>query len=177
MVAVDQAVSFVYKEGIQIDLAIGDFDSLDDKSVLKNINTIYLDTDKNETDTEAAIQYAKKLKPTKIIVLGGVGGNRVEHTYANLLLLSKYSDIEIVTNESLIKMLKEGEHAITFNGYVNLFTMKEARVTLTGFRYNLDNFLIKSNDILGISNEVENEKGMILVHFGELLIILTKKDQ
>ena len=60
VIACDKAVEALINQKIAIDLAIGDFDSLDNKELLKDIKTIKLDNIKDFSDTSYAIKYAYK---------------------------------------------------------------------------------------------------------------------
>ncbi len=85
LIAVDRAVTFAHAQGIKIDLAIGDFDSIEDKSILSKLNIKELDKEKDETDAYAAIKIAYSLNPEQVYLLGGLGGLRFEHRYVHLL--------------------------------------------------------------------------------------------
>lgn len=176
VIAVDQGLFDAYKAGIDVDMAIGDFDSLKDFSLLDNVKHKKLSPDKDLTDTESAIVYAKSLNPEHIYILGGLGGLRFEHSYANLLLVHGYENLSIITNESKIVKLDKGIHATDFKGYINIFAAKESLISLKGFKFNLENYLLKPLDRLGISNELEGLIGEIEVKTGSLIVIYTKKE-
>jgi thiamine pyrophosphokinase len=177
VIAVDQGLFDAYKAGVDVDMAIGDFDSLQDLSLLNNVTHKKLSPNKDLTDTESAIVYAKSLNPKHIYILGGLGGLRFEHSYANLLLVKTNENLSIITNESKIVKLGEGLHTTDFKGYINIFAVKEALISLKGFKYNLDNYLLNPLDLLGISNEIEGQLGEIAVHEGSVIVIYTQKEQ
>jgi thiamine pyrophosphokinase len=69
---------------------LGDFDSLDPrtKNILEQKGSLFIASsrEKDETDTELAIQYAIEQKATEITILGGIEGDRIDHILANIFL-------------------------------------------------------------------------------------------
>jgi thiamine pyrophosphokinase len=177
VIAVDQGLFDAYKQGVFVDLAIGDFDSLSDISLLDKVLYKRLNPVKDITDTEAALQYALSLNPAHTYILGGIGGSRLEHSYANLLLLFDYDNVSIMTSESVVVTYSEGIHNTKFNGFINIFSQNQAVISLTGFKYELDTYKLKRFDRLGISNELKDTEGTFNVHSGSILVVYTKKEQ
>lgn len=177
VIAVDQGLFDAYKAGIAVDIAIGDFDSLKDLSLLEKVAHKKLSPDKDLTDTESAVIYAQSLNPKHIYILGGIGGLRFEHSYANLLLVNFYDNLSIVTDETKIVKLNIGIHKTDFKGYINVFAAKESVISLNGFKFDLDRYALDPLDRLGISNELTSQFGEIEVHEGSVIVIYTKNKQ
>lgn len=177
VIAVDQGLFDAYKQDIKVDLAIGDFDSLNRKDLLKSVSTVKLNLIKDVTDTESALVYAKKLNPSHIYILGGIGGLRFEHSYANLLLLFEYEGVSIISEYTKIKKFGVGKHDISYPSYINVFAVKDTVISLYGFKYNLDKYPLTKFDRLGISNELIEDIGSIEVYQGEVVVMLSKKEQ
>lgn len=177
VIAVDQGLFDAYKQGVFVDLAIGDFDSLSDISLLDKVLHKRFNPVKDITDTEAALQYALSLNPAHTYILGGIGGSRLEHSYANLLLLFDYDNVSIMTSESVVVTYSEGIHNTKFTGFINIFSQNQAVISLTGFKYELDTYKLKMFDRLGISNELKDTEGTINVQSGSILVVYTKKEQ
>src|SRR5947209_6295046 len=78
---------------------VGDFDSLDQQVREKlrgsgsQIRAVA--AEKDETDTELAVQLAVQQGATQITLLGALGGMRFDHTMANVLLLAGYQSLPI----------------------------------------------------------------------------------
>lgn len=175
VIAVDGALSEVLKQNIRIDLVIGDLDSLEDSSLLKDLEVIKLNKEKDETDTFKAVQYAYENKDSNVYLLGGIKGNRIEHFIANYYLFDKYPNLIMMDDNSIIKLLCKGSHNITNNGYISLFGYNQAKITLKGFKYNLENYNLHSFDPLCISNELINKTGLIDILEGKIIVIKSKK--
>ena len=177
VIAVDQGLFDAYKQGVLVDLAIGDFDSLKDVSLLEKVKSIKLDPVKDKTDTESAFEYACTLKPKHITIVGGLGGARFEHSYANLLLLFEYDDLSIITEHTKIVKYGVGTYIEHYSEYISIFTEDRAIISLKGFKYDLNRYGLNKLDRLGISNELMKQTGEIKVHAGSIVIMYTKKDQ
>ena len=177
LIAVDQAVEDVIVQGFHINLAVGDFDSLKNHALLKGLEVLTLDVEKDLTDTESALIYASKMGFKAIYLVGGLGGLRFEHSYANILLLNKYKNLTIITDHSKVFKLSAGRHRIEFDGYVSLFALEDSILSLEGFKYLLNDYELKITNSIGISNEIVDSFGIVDIKYGSLLVFLTKKEQ
>lgn len=177
IIAVDQAVLSLYKQRIPIDLAIGDFDSLNNHGILNTLNVLKLDPIKDVTDSYQALIEAKKLNPDEYIMLGGIGGNRVEHFMAHILLFNHFPKLKIINDNSEIFMLENQDYIVDFKGYVSIFAYDNALITLKGFKYPLEAYELKRYDPLGISNEMISSQATIKVKNGRVLVVLSKRDR
>ena len=175
VIGVDSAVDSLIEQGIKIDLAVGDFDSISSLEILKNIKNDQLNKEKDETDTEVALSKAYQLNPDYVYLIGGINGLRVEHFYANTYLLNKFPNLEIKNDQTRIKMLEKGEHVLAFKGYISLFGYPEAKITLEGFKYPLNEHILRFGDVMGISNELNLSRGKIIVDEGRVITFMTKK--
>lgn len=175
VISVDGALADVLKQKIKVDLAIGDFDSLTSKGLLKGHDTIHLNTEKDVTDTFYAIEKAYELFDNEVFLLGGVRGDRIEHFMANVLMLDKFPKLTIMDDFSTIYLIEEGDHLISKSNYISFFGFPDAVVTLKGFKYNLDKYKLKPYDALGISNETIKSYGEVKVHQGRVIVVKATK--
>jgi thiamine pyrophosphokinase len=90
VLAADGGVQHAEKLGLDVDVLIGDLDSLDeeDGAALEgtNVHTVRAAAQKDETDLELALLYAEDMGARHIVVLGGFG-DRIDMSFSNLLLL------------------------------------------------------------------------------------------
>src|SRR5690348_6020387 len=81
-------------------VVLGDFDSLNTQTQKqlkeKNIECISYNSNKDETDTELAVTYAIKKGATRISILGGTEGSRIDHVLGNIFLSSSSLKCKIV---------------------------------------------------------------------------------
>lgn len=175
VIAVDQAVLALYKQRIKIDLAVGDFDSLTNQGMLVNLNVIRLNPVKDDTDTHQALVEATKMNPDELILIGGIGGERIEHFMVHTLFFDEFPKLRIIDDNTEIRMLPEGIYEIGTHDYVTYLAYPKAKLSLIGFKYPLTEYLLLTYDPLCISNEVLEEKGITHIHEGRVLQVISKK--
>lgn len=173
--ACDSAVSDLYQQNIKIDLAIGDFDSLEDLSLLENIKTIKLNKEKDYSDTSYAINHAYN-HSDEVILLGGIKGSRIDHFIANVLLLEQFKNLKIIDDTNKLFILEKGVHTINKEDYeyLTIFPIVDSLITLKGTKYTLDKKHLKEKDQLGLSNEIILNSATIKIEYGKVLIIQSK---
>ena len=113
-IGVDQAILAMYKQRIKIDLAVGDFDSLKNPGILNQLNKVELSPIKDVTDTYQALLEAKKLNADELIMIGGIGGQRIEHYMANLSLFNEFENLVIIDDYSVINRVNVSTNHIPF---------------------------------------------------------------
>lgn len=165
-------------------IIIGDLDSVN-KIVLKkyldmNIKLIKYPAEKNYTDMELAIEYALE-KGFKDIVLIGASGTRLDHTYANVLLIEAYYKkgvkLKLIDNNNIIQIITNNmEIQNKTNYFVSIIPVTEfiEGVTLQGFKYPLNNVVVNRGSTLCISNQIISEKGIITLNKGTALVFISK---
>lgn len=162
--------------GIKPDIIIGDMDSIKGDYSSKNIE-IY-PAKKDFTDSELAIKHAISKGYTEILMFGMIG-TRMDHTFSNLSLLFGYKDSNItIIDEHNIIYLVSGE--ITINAscgdIVSIlpFSGDLIGVTAYGLEYPLLNSTIKFGTSLGVSNKMTEDACHIEIKEGTALVIRSK---
>ncbi len=176
VIGVDQAILAIHKQHIKIDLAVGDFDSLADPTLLDGLKTVRLESVKDVTDTHQALLEAMRFKPDELYLIGGIGGERIEHFFAHILLFDLFPTLIMQHEHSTIFMLEEGTWTLSSDGYVSVFAYPEASLSLKGFKYELNDYHLKTYDPLGISNEITSQEGIITIHKGRVLVIMSDRE-
>lgn len=175
-IGVDHGVEELLKQGITPKFAIGDFDSLQNRQTLENLNIQILPERKDVTDTHAAIDYLLS-KGYDEIEIYGVTGGRLDHFFAVICLLEKYQDIKlkVIDQQNCIQLLKPGIHHIENKGYYyfSLFALNEISLSIKQAEYTLDHYLLKREDPLCVSNEVKGEYA-IIENSGNILLIQSR---
>ncbi len=172
LIGVDSGLEYLKNLQKQVDLAVGDFDSIDKSQydVIKDKckEIITLDKDKKMTDLAFTLEYIyNNMDYSSIEVYGGISG-RVDHFLANVNLIKKY-DFSMRDNKHHIYMLKKGKHIVNnYKKYISFFAIEDCyNLSLRGFKFPLNNYYLSMNDSLCVSNEGEGEleftKGKILV--------------
>ena len=198
LIAADSGMEFLFRNQLVPDVIAGDFDSVgqeayehfvgegmedascegtwkkDKKTEILRLNPI-----KDDTDTEFVIREAIRRGATSITVLGGTG-TRLDHVMGNVHLLGIglgcNVEIELVDAHNRVRMISSElvlEREKQFGDFVSIlpFAGDAKGVTLKGFKYPLDKAVVKSFSSLGISNEIVEDKAVVQVEEGVLLVI------
>ncbi|MCJ7472496.1 MAG: thiamine diphosphokinase [Actinobacteria bacterium] len=183
VVCADGGASNALKMGLVPDVVIGDMDSIKfgvkEKIREKSTKTRYISTSsqKDESDTQLAVEYALGMDVKKIIITGAVG-DRIDHTLANIILLSspKLEDIDarILTDNSDIFIVRKP---------VTIFGVPGKTITLIslspytyftgtrGLKYELKEEKLDFSPVRGLSNEFIDKKAKLDIREGTLLVI------
>ena len=89
VICTDRGYDIATVQGIRPDLILGDFDSISGE-LPEDIEIKRFKPEKDFTDLELAIRTAVESEFTELEIIGGMGG-RLDHTVANLQLLSHYN--------------------------------------------------------------------------------------
>lgn len=171
VIAVDHGVQVCIENNIPIDLAVGDFDSVE-SSLLKGLTLKKLNKEKDETDLQVAIEEALKHEPSHIYLYGVTGG-RLDHYEAAMKYLAK-GPITIIDELNRIT-LKSGEFDVVTPHYVSFFHYSgEPTLTLKGFKYPLKQYVLNPFDTKCISNEVLPDGGLVTITGGHVVMMITK---
>lgn len=175
IICADGGYEHLEKIKVKPDLLVGDFDSLDKKPDMENIIT--LPNEKDETDTLFALKKAFQKEPQEVVIFGGLG-TRFDHSYANVCLLSMCVEkkIKAVVTDGKTRIFMT-DNEISFNNEkgktlsIYSFSEKCEGVTLSGFKYPLDNYTLNKENIIGTSNVIEKDEAVIKITSGKLLVI------
>ena len=207
LIAADRGLEFFLDYLILPDVVIGDFDSLseDGKNFLemqnedipyggmlewklqkgegKVVEVVRLRPEKDDSDTQSAMNYAIQNGAKEIVILG-VTGNRVDHLMANfgLLILAQKQDTEVALADryNYMKLIPSGtilKKAEQFGKYMSFFPLggDVTGLTLEGFKYPLDKYHLTTADSgLTVSNEISEEYAKVTYESGTLLMIMSR---
>ena len=178
IIGADRGALHAIKYGIKPNIAIGDFDSVNEEElniIKENSNkVIKLNSVKDKSDTLEAIELVKDYD--EIHILGGIKGKRIEHLFANIIALINYPNALLKDEDSLIEVIKDNNYKIKQEyKFISLYAIEESVISLSGFKYNLDNYLLKLSDPLCLSNEIINNPKICLKK-GKLLIVYSYGD-
>ena len=183
IVGVDRGSYEGLKNGLHIDVAVGDFDSLTKEElayVKEHVSKVtQYPSEKDETDTEIGISVASELSNTaEIILVGGTGG-RMDHFLANLWLPLQErfhriaSRLIIKDNQNTISYFFPGEYTIKkesdkrYLAFVCLTPMKH--LSLYDPKYRLDDVEVMmptsyaSNEFVGSTAKFSFVSGVMCV--------------
>lgn len=178
LVAVDGGYDTVKKMGLEPNLVLGDFDSVQSEPVAKEC--VRLKREKDETDTLYAVQLMVERGYQYMVIYGGTGGERISHTISNLQTLIAFSDLHLflVDREEAMFLLIDGEIHFSKDcqGMLSVFSMSEEStgVSERHLKYQLEDAKLVHGYPIGVSNEFVGEESIVAVKNGMLLLCMEK---
>ena len=128
LICADGGANSAKKLGLKPDNIIGDLDSINETTLnfYKNISKVFKISRQNDTDIEKCLKFIIKNKFTEVVLLG-VTGDRLDHTFCNLGIVLKYF------KKIKIKLIAENSILIPYKGNVKFSTAKGETISLYGF--------------------------------------------
>lgn len=185
--AIDAGIRACMQLQISPTYIVGDFDSISSKeleeflSTHKEVRKEQLCPQKDDTDTQHAMQMAVNHMAEEIVILGGMG-TRIDHMLANISLL--YMALEqgipayLIDSHNKIQLIQKAakyQKKEMFGDYISFlpYTQEVKKVTLTGFQYPLQDYDFHKLDSygLGVSNEVVSDVAEVQIEEGILICI------
>src|SRR6267143_2728376 len=167
-------------------LVVGDMDSLGDAGVerfaRKGIPVTKFPAAKDESDLELAIAQAIAAGATEIVLLGALGGERLDHEAANLLLLADpgYDGVRIEARRGALRIRAvRGKGSLALAGPVGaIVTLLPVNgdaggITTEGLRYALRDETLRFGRARGLSNEIASLPARVSLDTGTLLVFET----
>lgn len=175
IICADRGLDHALAAGVVPDIVVGDFDSAGSQPP-EGVRVVRTIPEKDDTDTILACEVAIDEGCDDIRLYCALGG-RTDHTIANIqtmeMMRQRGVNVTIVGNGERIYLAHEREvHIRKFPGYVSVFSYGETcTVSEYGMKYGLVRYRLDNAYPLGVSNEVAEEVGRIIVHAGTALII------
>jgi len=183
IIVADKGLESIDALNIEPNYIIGDFDSVNQNILekYKNRNINRLLPEKDFTDTEAALEIAIN-KNSKDVTIIGATGTRLDHVLANIHILKRALDNginariidcnnEIILIKDKIEIEKNNKYK-----YISLIplTTEVKGLTLKGFKYEVQEYTLQIGTSLGVSNEQIEDKAIIALAEGILIVIKSK---
>ena len=183
---VDGGCLKLLEQGLPLDIAVGDFDSISEvdfrkiqaqaKQVVQSV------PEKNDTDLELALKTVFEDYPDAAVTVYGAFGGRLDHFLSNIFLptdpdLAPYMEqIQLVDEQNRLVFRPVGSHEIQPDPtmtYVGFMPVGEGRLEITGAKYPLhpENYFLKA--MYG-SNEFLDQAIQVSLDGGYLVIVYSK---
>lgn len=189
VIAADGGAAWLERCGIRPDLLVGDLDSvaptLVDQLAAAGVPVERHPAAKDATDAELAVQRAVAAGADEIVVLGALGGDRLDHQLANLLFLADPElaarDLRIVRGGIVARALHAGERRSLEGAPGSLVSLlpvggDAVGVRTSGLRFPLDGEPLRLGRSRGLSNEVLQAPASVSLERGTLLIVETANE-
>ena len=194
-IAADSGLESADLLGLKVDYLIGDYDSVNAELLARyrgEVDNAVFPREKDYTDTELAVKTAIKLIKEEdagglqagdvCVTILGASGTRLDHTLANIGLLSQFEEAGIkafiIDKNNRVRMIS-GESQVTisirkqFGNYISCIPLTpEVRgLTMKGFKYGLDDYELVQGVSICVSNEITEDEGVIKISSGKMLVI------
>lgn len=173
----DGGANIAYQLNLMPKEIYGDLDSIKDEVkefyAKKNVKFIKFDVEKNYTDSELVLNDIEN-KYDKIYAIAALGGN-IDHELTNINLLNRYSNLIFISQKE--KMFKIEESYDFFNmvdkkiSFI-IFSDKVKKLTLKGFKYNVQNLDLTKGETRCVSNMIEKTEAKVTLKSGAILCVI-----
>jgi thiamine pyrophosphokinase len=190
VIAADGGALLAARLGVTIDLWVGDGDSLGDAGIealaATGVPIERSRPDKDQSDTELAIDAALRLGADGVVIVGALGGPRIDHALANIGLLAMPElagraavILDGRSRVSLVRAPGPDGGAVTralpgrLGGVISLLPVGPGvdGVTTNGLAYPLADEPLPPGRARGLSNVRTSADASIVVRRGLLLIV------
>lgn len=185
-VGVDGGCLKLLGQGLPLDMAVGDFDSVSETD-LNNIKSqakqvVQSVPEKNDTDLELALKAVFEEDPTARVSVYGAFGGRLDHFLSNIFLptdpdLAPYMEqIQLVDGQNRLLYRPTGCHVILPDpamSYVGFMPVGGGHLEITGAKYPLhpENYFLKamygSNEFLDQPIQVSLDRGYLVIVYSK----------
>lgn len=181
VIAADGGLARAESLGLEVAIAVGDFDSADAEAVrraeARGTRVLRFPAAKDETDLEIALGHALDLRPDRIVVVASAGG-RLDHLLGACLALGDSSlarvQVDALIGEAEVSVVR-GSRTIqgTVGGLLSLLPIHGPAegVRTTGLRYPLDGETLRAGSSRGVSNVFAEEEATVSLERGVLLAV------
>ena len=186
VIAADGGAASLDRVGRVPDVLVGDLDSIDPPLVARlaasGSSVERHPADKEASDTELAVEMAVGAGGVAVVLLGAMGGERLDHELANLLLLADPAlagiDLRAVRGGTRVRAVHAGQRIDLDGSIGELVTLlpvggDAVGVTTEGLRWPLDGATLRIGRSRGLSNEVVAASASVRITNGTLLVVET----
>jgi thiamine pyrophosphokinase len=186
VIAADAGAGALERLGHRPDILVGDLDSAEPALVERlaeaEVQVERHPADKDASDTELALTSAIQAGADEIVVLGALGGNRLDHELANVMLLTDprlgERAVRLVHGSTTVRLARGAAPLALEGGVGDLVSLlpigaDAAGVTTEGLRWELRDATLSLGPSRGLSNEVDRRPASVSVTDGVLLVVET----
>jgi len=177
VIAADGGAEHAPRLGLQIDLLVGDLDSVSEEMLAETERVERHPVDKDATDLELALAAAVRLAPERILVIGGSGG-RLDHLLGAFFLLAsdRWADatVDAQFGDAAVHVIR-GRRSLSgqIDELVSLFAMHgpASGVRTEGLVYPLSAETLEPGTSRGVSNAFARARVEIAVERGVVVAV------
>ncbi len=178
IIAVDGGYDILKKNNLKVNYFFGDKDSFKDNEILSECIYEY-NPIKDESDFDLVINYLineLKISHDECIYVYNATGGRLDHYQAIINTIVKNNDYKIIIfDECNCIFVSDYKMSIPKNDYkyISFFSLNDdTMISLSGMKYNIENYNLKLKDNLCLSNEILDEANISVTN--KVLVFLSK---
>jgi len=189
VIAADSGLHHAPMLGLDVDLVIGDMDSVEpailDTAIQGGSTAQLYPSDKDHTDLELAVEAALALRLDRIFVVGSYAG-RLDHLLGAMQLLvavaERGAEITWTDGRTSVAVCRPGR-TVVIRGHAGdrvslLPGMLDATgVSTAGLRWDVDGEVLVAGSSRGISNILTDDRAVITIETGVVLTIHERTEQ
>lgn len=176
VIAADAGYRACRQTGLEPDLILGDFDSMDPP---EEERVLRLPVEKDDTDTLAAVRMGLERGCGEFHIYGGTGGRRMDHTLANLqtlFFLRRHGARGYLYDDDFVWTVIENETLRVEKtvewGLLSAFCLGDRAegVNEEGLQYPLRDAVLTPDFPVGVSNHILDAEAVVTVRRGALAV-------
>ena len=181
IIAADAGYLTARRLGITPDVVLGDFDTLGEANIPDGIECLRVPAEKNDTDTQLAVQVAIDRGAGEIVIVGGMSG-RIDHTLSTLAILENLWERKagriyatLTDGKNRVRFIRSSGTILPRSQY-RFFSLIAADetvkgITLEGCKYPLKNGRISRRHQWAVSNEITGNCALIEIKRGGVWVV------
>lgn len=174
IICADGGYNHAKNMNIKPDILIGDMDSVTD--FMHDVEVLKYPTDKDFTDGELCIKYAKE-KGIDELLLVGMTSERLDHTINNILMITSFPKAKIVDENNEIYILKDNLTIIGKKGKTLSIIPVSGDlegISTKGLLYSLNKENLLFASCKGNSNVITDDECEITAQKGMAIVIVVR---
>lgn len=188
IVAADGGAGWLEDRRIRPHLVVGDLDSIG-AGHLEALEAAGVPIErhpvaKDHSDAQLAVQRAVAAGADRVIVLGALAGERLDHELANLLMLAdpawRSVDVRVVRGGTTVRALTGGDRLVldgVVGDTVTLLAIGDSDgVTTDGLAYPLTGETLRVGESRGLSNVITAAPASVRLEAGTLLVVEVRRE-
>lgn len=177
LICADGGANSALKMNLLPDIIIGDLDSISFATMqkFKSLSKIIQLKRQNDTDVEKCLKYVIKNNFSDVL-LTGVTGNRLDHTFCNIGIVKKFSSeigISLVAENSYLKSYSEETILSAQPGEtISLYGLdRKTKITSSGLKYSLNKTALPFGEKESTSNVATGDSVKLKIEGDSIFVI------
>ena len=179
VIAADSGYHNAKKMGVMPQILLGDFDSLGKaEKIPDDTEILQVPAEKDDTDTQLAVQVALEKGATELVIIGGLDG-RLDHTLSNLAILENLYEKHIraifTNGQNRVRFIRDSGVILVRDGF-RYFSVLAADpvikgVSVDGCKYPLKKAKLLRTNQYAVSNEIVGNCALIEIKKGGAWVV------